>query len=87
MDIRLDDLSDPRIAAFLLGPVRDMRAVSAPGSKQALVLDGLRQPGIRFWSAWDAMALRSEPRVHDPQSVAVSPSGGPTFQRAWVASP
>lgn len=53
MEIRLDDLSDPRIAAFLEEHIRDMRAVSPPQSKHALDLNGLRQPDIRFWSAWD----------------------------------
>jgi putative acetyltransferase len=51
--IRRDDLRDPRIAVFLEEHIRDMRAVSPPESKHALDLDGLRQPDIRFWSAWD----------------------------------
>ncbi len=52
LDVRLDDLSDPRIADFLEQHLRDMRAVSPPESKHALDLDGLRRPDIRFWSAW-----------------------------------
>lgn len=51
--IRRDDLHDPRIAVFLEEHIRDMRAVSPPESKHALDLEGLRQPDIRFWSAWD----------------------------------
>jgi putative acetyltransferase len=51
--IRRDDLRDLRIAVFLEEHIRDMRAVSPPESKHALDLDGLRQPDIRFWSAWD----------------------------------
>ena len=52
LDIRLDDLSDPRIAAFLEQHIRDMRAVSPPVSEDALDLAGLCRAGIRFWSAW-----------------------------------
>ena len=49
---RLDDLHDPRIAAFLEEHLVDMRAASPPESVHALDLDGLRQRHIRFWSAW-----------------------------------
>ena len=42
VDIRLDDLTDPRVAAFLEEHIRDMRAVSPPESKHALDLAGLR---------------------------------------------
>ena len=50
--IRLDDLRDPRIAAFLEAHLADMRRVSPPESVHALDLEALRQPGIRFWTAW-----------------------------------
>jgi len=50
--IRLDDLSDPRIAVFLEEHLQDMRATSPPESVHALDLAALRQPGICFWSAW-----------------------------------
>ncbi len=49
---RLDDLRDPRIAGFLREHLADMHSVSPPESVHALDLDGLRQPHIRFWSAW-----------------------------------
>lgn len=52
LDIRLDDLSDPRIAAFLEEHLADMRRVSPPESVHALDLQGLRHPDIRFWTAW-----------------------------------
>lgn len=54
--IRLDDLRDPRIAAFLEEHLADMRRVSPPESVHALDLAGLRRPEIRFWSAWTADA-------------------------------
>ena len=50
--IRLDDLSDPRIEAFMQEHLVDMRAVSPPESVHALAMDQLRQPDIAFWSAW-----------------------------------
>ena len=50
--IRLDDLSDPRIAAFMEEHLQDMRATSPPESVHALDMDKLRQPDIRFWSVW-----------------------------------
>ena len=52
LTIRLDDLSDPRIAAFLNEHLADMRATSPPESVHALDLDRLRQPDIRFFSLW-----------------------------------
>ncbi|MFT3814425.1 MAG: GNAT family N-acetyltransferase [Acidovorax sp.] len=52
LSIRLDDLRDPRIALFLEEHLADMRRVSPPESVHALDLDALRQPGIRFWTAW-----------------------------------
>lgn len=51
--IRLDDLSDPRIAAFLEEHLHDMRRVSPPESVHALDLEQLRRPGIRFWTLWE----------------------------------
>lgn len=57
MKIIVDDLSGETIAAFLQEHIHDMRAVSPPESKHALDLDGLRKPGITFWSVWDAQRL------------------------------
>lgn len=58
--IRLDNLSDPRIAAFLEEHLGDMRRVSPPESVHALDLDQLRRPGIRFWTMWDTSGDRGE---------------------------
>ena len=52
--LRLDDLSDPRIAALLEEHLADMRRVSPPESVHALDLERLKRPEIRFWTAWDA---------------------------------
>lgn len=48
--ILLDDLSGPEIAGFLQEHIEEMKAVTPPGSKHALDLDGLRSPSVRFWT-------------------------------------
>ncbi|HEV2638483.1 MAG TPA: GNAT family N-acetyltransferase [Actinocrinis sp.] len=57
MEIVVDDLSGPRIAAFLAGHVEQLRAISPPGSSHALDLDGLRKPGVTFYTALDGPDL------------------------------
>lgn len=57
MEIVLDRLDGPEIAAFLQAHLDDMRAVSPPESKHALDLEGLRAPAITFWSAYDDQVL------------------------------
>ena len=52
LQIRLDDLSDPRIEAFMQEHLQDMYAVSPPESVHALDMGQLRQPEIAFWSVW-----------------------------------
>ena len=52
MEIKVDDLTDPRIASFLEQHLEDMKAVSPPESKHALDLEALKQPDITFWSVW-----------------------------------
>lgn len=57
MQIRLDELRGPEIAALLQQHLRDMHATSPPESVHALDLDGLRQPDISFWTLWDGNQL------------------------------
>ena len=57
MEIRIDDLCGPEIAALLQEHLRDMNAVSPPESKHALDLSGLRKPEITFWTVWDGRSL------------------------------
>ncbi len=57
MEIVVDDLSGPEIAAFLTEHVQDMRAITPLESKHALDLDGLRRPEVTFWSVLDAGTL------------------------------
>jgi putative acetyltransferase len=54
MDIRVDDLRGPEIAALLEEHLRSMAQHSPPESVHALDLDRLRKPEITFWTAWEA---------------------------------
>lgn len=50
----VDDLTGAPIAALLAEHLADMQlATPEPESRHALDLDGLRIPGITFWSVWD----------------------------------
>ncbi|MEO3825244.1 GNAT family N-acetyltransferase [Actinomadura sp. B10D3] len=57
MEIVVDDLSGPEIAAFLQEHVEEMRAITPLESKHALDLDGLRKPEVTFWSVLDGGAV------------------------------
>jgi putative acetyltransferase len=57
MDIRIDDLRGPEIAALLSEHLQCMAEVSPPESRHALDLDGLRGPDITFWCVWDGRDL------------------------------
>ncbi len=52
MNIRPDDLRGPAIAAFLQAHLDDIAPTAPAESQHALDLAALRQPGIRFWTAW-----------------------------------
>jgi putative acetyltransferase len=55
--IELDDLTAPATIAFLEDHVTQLRALTPPESTHALDLDGLRAPGVVFWSARDGDAV------------------------------
>jgi putative acetyltransferase len=57
MDIRTDDLTSPAVIELLAEHLRSMHAQSPPESVHALDLAGLKQPGIRFWAAWEGAEL------------------------------
>ena len=52
MEIRVDDLRGPEIAALVREHMQNMLQNSPPSSVHALPLDALRAPDITFWSAW-----------------------------------
>jgi putative acetyltransferase len=53
MRIVEDDLSSPAIRALLEVHFAGMLANSPPGSCHFLDIDGLKSPGVTFWSIWD----------------------------------
>ena len=57
VDIKVDDLTDPRIAALLQEHLDDMYRTSPPESVHALDLGKLREPEITFWSVWNGPDL------------------------------
>lgn len=57
MRIEVDDLSRPEVLALLGEHLRNMQTLSPPESVHALPLDGLRQPEITFWTAWEGDVL------------------------------
>jgi putative acetyltransferase len=57
MEIRIDDLNGPEVAALLAEHLRCMAAVSPPESRHALNLDGLRLPDVTFWTVWHDQRL------------------------------
>lgn len=52
LHLTLDPATDPRVVAFLQDHLQDMHRVSPPESVHALDVEQLRQPSIRFWTAW-----------------------------------
>jgi len=73
MDIRIDDLGGPEIAALLHEHLRDMHRVSPPESIHALDLESLRRPAITFWTIWDAGILAGCGAIKelDPQHAEI----------------
>ena len=57
MDIKIDDLRGPEIKALLHEHLLGMAEQSPPESMHALDLDGLRAPGITFWTIWEGDQL------------------------------
>lgn len=57
MEIRVDDVTGPKVIALLEEHLRCMALVSPPESRHVLDLDGLRKPDITFWSVWNGADL------------------------------
>ena len=52
MEVRIDDLRGPEIAALLEVHLDHAAATSPPESVHALDLNALRKPEVTFWTAW-----------------------------------
>ncbi|MFC3550510.1 GNAT family N-acetyltransferase [Lysobacter cavernae] len=57
MQIVVDPLTGPEIAALLRAHLDEMHRISPPESVHALDLDALRAPEVTFWSARDGDEL------------------------------
>lgn len=57
LQIRIDPLSGPEVAALLREHLDEMQRISAPESVHALDLAKLRQADVTFWSAWSGAEL------------------------------
>lgn len=55
--VRLDDLSSPDVQALIAEHLAGMHANSPPEHVHALAIEGLRMPGVTFWSAWQGHQL------------------------------
>jgi len=87
--IVVDDLRGPDIARFLEEHLEEMRAVTPPGSKHALDLEGLRRPEITFWTLHveDEIAACGALKVMDDRSGEIkSMRTGSAFRRGGYAS-
>ncbi|MFG2894741.1 GNAT family N-acetyltransferase [Streptomyces sp. NPDC048248] len=89
MKIVADDLSGPEIARFLAEHVEQMRSLTPLESKHALDLDGLRAPGITFWSVLEGDSLvgcGAIKRLDAGHAELKSMRTRPKRQRSGVAS-
>ena len=89
MQIIVDDLSGPRIAAFLDEHVQQMRSITPLESKHALDLDGLRGPEITFWSVMegdDLVGCGALKRLDDVHAELKSMRTAPGRRRTGIAS-
>jgi len=57
MQLALDNLQSPAVAALLQEHLDDMARHSPPESVHALDLDALRHPSVSFWCVWDGDTL------------------------------
>lgn len=57
MNIIPGTVEDARVAALLAGHREEMHAYSPPENVHALTLDGLRDPLVSLWCAWDGEDL------------------------------
>jgi putative acetyltransferase len=88
-EILRDDLSGPEIASFLQEHIEEMKAVTPPGSKHALDLDGLRRPSVRFWTVvaeGRIVGCGAIQRLDDHHGEIKSMRVAPECRRSGVAS-
>ncbi len=57
MQIKIDDITGSEIQALLNEHLGNMAQLSPPESVHALDIEGLRKPGITFWTVWEKTEL------------------------------
>ena len=57
MQIKLADLTHPKLAELMQQHLHDMYATPPPENVHALNLEALRKPDITFWTAWHKQDL------------------------------
>ena len=57
LEFKLGQLCHPQVLQLLHEHLDDMQATSPPESKHALDVESLKEPSIRFWTAWDGDTL------------------------------
>lgn len=57
MDIRVDNLKNPKVIALIREHLASMAPTAPPESRHALDLEGLRDPDITFWAMWNGAEL------------------------------
>lgn len=64
-EIREDDLTAEATRALLVEHFQHMRAGSPPGHSFALDLDGLSDPSVTVWTAWDESTIAGVAALND----------------------
>ena len=89
MEITVDDLTGPEVAAFLEEHILEMRATSPLESMHALDLAALREPGVTFWSVYDGGRLvgcGALKRLDDVHAEVKSMRAAADRKRSGIAS-
>ena len=55
--IVIDDLTSPKVIAFLNDHMQHMIKITPPGCVHALDIEALKRPEITFWSVWEESEL------------------------------
>jgi putative acetyltransferase len=89
VEIVVDDLSGPEIAAFLTDHVLQMRSITPEEFAFALDLDALRHPDVTFWTArddGDIVGCAAIKRLEDGHAELKSMRTAPNRLRGGIAS-
>ena len=89
MEIQKDDLSGPEITGLIHEHLRSMALVSPPESRHALDIEGLKKPGLTFWTIWngpDLAGCGALMEIDSKHGEIKSMRTASTYRRKGVAS-